>query len=207
MADLMMPGGGLTKAKLLLANANPSDVSSEKGFYSNGSKELQTGTLIERGTSQNAGGIGSGGSGSSAYIALNKIPEGIYRSNGESWAPEIRMPKTQVVSGIPWSNKTVYYSDSGDTNKNYSTTVYPGYLYLGVVVTRRTDGDGGDASLNVTNSTVYVNLTFDSSTNNSYHKAITKVCLFRPVSNGTFSASCTGGNGWVKNMIGLYRLE
>lgn len=98
MADLMLPGGGLTKAKLLLANANPSDVSSGKGFYSNGSKELQTGTLVERGTSQNAGGIGSGGSGSSAYIALNKIPEGIYRSNGESWAPEIRVNRSDVIN-------------------------------------------------------------------------------------------------------------
>lgn len=96
MADLMNPGGGLTKAKLLLANANPSDVSSGKGFYSNGNKELQTGTLIERGTNQNAGGIGSGGSGSSAYIALNGIPEGIYRSNGESWAPEIRANKAEL---------------------------------------------------------------------------------------------------------------
>lgn len=98
MADLMIPGGGLTKNKLLLANANPSDVSSGKGFYSNGSKELQTGTLVERGTSQYAGGIGSGGSGSSAYIALNKIPEGIYRSNGESWAPEIRIDRLELVS-------------------------------------------------------------------------------------------------------------
>lgn len=96
MADLMNPGGGLTKSKLLLANANPSDVSKGKSFYSNGNKELQTGTLVERGTYQNAGGIGSGGSGSSAYIAFNKIPEGIYRSNGESWAPEIRVNKAEL---------------------------------------------------------------------------------------------------------------
>ena len=98
MADLMNPGGRLTKAKLPLANANPSDVSSGKSFYSNGNKELQTGALVERGTSQYAGGIGSGGSGSSAYIALNKIPEGIYRSNGESWAPEIRIDRLELVS-------------------------------------------------------------------------------------------------------------
>ena len=60
MADLMNPGGGLTKNKLLLANANPSDVSKGKSFYSNGNKELQTGTLVERGTDQYAGGIGGG---------------------------------------------------------------------------------------------------------------------------------------------------
>lgn len=96
MADLMNPGGGLTKSKLLLANANPSDVSQGKSFYSNGSKELQTGALVERGTSQNAGGIGSGGSGSSAYIALNRIPEGIYRANGTNWGPEIRANKAEL---------------------------------------------------------------------------------------------------------------
>ena len=100
MADLMNPGGGLTKSKLLLANANPSDVSQRKSFYSNGSKELQTGTLVERGTSQNAGGIGSGGSGSSAYIALNRIPEGIYRSNGEDWSPEIRINEDTLINYI-----------------------------------------------------------------------------------------------------------
>lgn len=96
MADLMIPGGGLTKAKLLLANANPSDVSSEKGFYSNGSKELQTGTLVERGTDQYSSGVGKG----SGYIALNGIPEGIYRSNGEDWSPEIRINEDTLINYI-----------------------------------------------------------------------------------------------------------
>lgn len=103
MADLMNPGGGLTKSKLLLANANPSDVSQGKSFYSNGNKELQTGTLVERGTSQNAGGIGSGGSGSSAYIALNRIPEGIYRSNGQDWAPEIRVNRNDICDYLEFA--------------------------------------------------------------------------------------------------------
>lgn len=96
MADLMIPGGGLTKSKLLLANANPSDVSSEKGFYSNGSKELQTGTLVERGTDQYSSGVGKG----SGYIALNGIPEGIYRSNGEDWSPEIRINEDTLINYI-----------------------------------------------------------------------------------------------------------
>ena len=54
--------------------------------------------MVERGTSQNAGGIGSGGSGSSAYIALNRIPEGIYRANGTDWGPEIRANRLELVS-------------------------------------------------------------------------------------------------------------
>lgn len=128
MADLMIPGGGLTKSKLLLANANPSDVSSGKGFYSNGSKELQTGTLVERGTSQNAGGIGSGGSGSSAYIALNKIPEGIYRSNGESWAPEIRVNRSDVINYLEFVPIVIIGGAairlSSNIDSNYVSGVY-----------------------------------------------------------------------------------
>ena len=48
MADLMNPGGGLTKSKLSLADANPGDVVSPKKFYSNGDKNLKTGTMTER---------------------------------------------------------------------------------------------------------------------------------------------------------------
>lgn len=48
MADLMNPGGGLTNSKLLLADANPRDVVSPKKFYSNGDKNLKTGTITER---------------------------------------------------------------------------------------------------------------------------------------------------------------
>lgn len=128
MADLMMPGGGLTKAKLLLANANPSDVSSGKGFYSNGDKELQTGTLVERGTSQYAGGIGSGGSGSSAYIALNNIPEGIYRSNGEYWAPEIRVDRSDVINYLEFVPIVIIGGAairlSSNIDSNYVSGVY-----------------------------------------------------------------------------------
>lgn len=99
MADLMNPGGGLTKSKLELATAVESEVSQSKTFYA-GDKNLKTGTLVERGTAQNAGGIGSGGSGSSAYIAFNKIPEGIYRANGTDWGPEIRAITTDVIDYV-----------------------------------------------------------------------------------------------------------
>lgn len=99
MADLMNPGGGLTKSKLELATAVESEVSQGKTFYAR-DKTLKTGTLVERGTAQNAGGIGSGGSGSSAYIAFNRIPEGIYRANGTDWGPEIRAITTDVIDYV-----------------------------------------------------------------------------------------------------------
>ena len=131
MADLMNPGGGLTKSKLALANANPSDVSQGKGFYSNGNKELQTGTLVERGTAQNAGGIGSGGSGSSAYIALNNIPEGIYRANGTDWGPEIRVNKRKIIEYM--SPRPVYaFSCTGGRQASpYVNTAYVSASGLG----------------------------------------------------------------------------
>lgn len=97
---LQSASGGLTKSKLELATAVESEVSQGKTFYAGGSKDLKTGTLVERGTAQNAGGIGSGGSGSSAYIAFNRIPEGIYRANGTDWGPEIRALRTDVVPQI-----------------------------------------------------------------------------------------------------------
>lgn len=89
---LMSASGGLTLGKLQLANAQESDVSSGKTFYS-GDKLIKTGTLVERGQYQYAGGIGEG----SDYIALKRIPEGIYRANGSpDWAPEIRVKKTDL---------------------------------------------------------------------------------------------------------------
>lgn len=94
--DLMQPGGGLTKSKLLLANASESDVSQGKKFYA-GDKQIKTGTLVERGQYQYAGGVGCYGD----YVAFNRIPEGIYRAgNNPDWAPEIRMSEDQVINFI-----------------------------------------------------------------------------------------------------------
>lgn len=113
---LQSASGGLTKRKLELATAVESEVSQGKTFYAR-DKTLKTGTLVERGTAQNAGGIGSGGSGSSAYIAFNKIPEGIYRANGTDWGPEIRALRTDVVPQInlvrtQGVNRGVYGNDT-----------------------------------------------------------------------------------------------
>lgn len=122
MADLMNPGGGLTNSKLLLADTNPEDVAFPKKFYSNGNKEIQTGTLQERGQYQMAGGVGGGGSGSTAYVAFNDIPEGIYRKEGSDWAPEIRALKSDVLS---YMNAWIMV-DLG-TGSSFNVSSYPGY--------------------------------------------------------------------------------
>lgn len=115
MADLMIPGGGLTKSKLALANAAPSDVLHGKTFYSNGNKELQTGTIIDRGQYQ-YGGIGKG----TDYIAINSLPEGLYRSNGEDWAPEARASITDMINYICSNFRTQVIQALGIRTINYS---------------------------------------------------------------------------------------
>lgn len=129
---LQSASGGLTKSKLELATAVPGDVVAGKTFYA-GDKNLKTGTLVERGTAQNAGGIGSGGSGSSAYIAFNRIPEGIYRANGTDWGPEIRALRTDVVPQInlvrtQGVNRGVYGNDTYTVTLNQE--IKNGFLFI-----------------------------------------------------------------------------
>ena len=103
----MATAGGLTAEKLLegqsafgIAGAATSDataaanqISSGKIAYVKGSKI--TGTLAERGQAQ-FGGFGQG----NGYVAINALPEGIYRSNGAAWAPEARIATSTLASGI-----------------------------------------------------------------------------------------------------------
>ncbi len=103
----MATAGGLTAEKLLEgqsafgiagtatsdATAAANQISSGKIAYVKGSKV--TGTLAERGQSQ-YGNFGQG----NGYVAINALPEGIYRSNGAAWAPEARIATSTLASGI-----------------------------------------------------------------------------------------------------------
>lgn len=87
-------------------NASPGNVLQGITFTSTNGVNL-TGTLINRGQFQYAGGVGSGFDGleddpESEYIAFNKIPEGAYFSNGADWAPEIRIRRSVLESFIGW---------------------------------------------------------------------------------------------------------
>lgn len=95
---------------VLSGNAAASDVSSGKTFYTTDPKSKQTGTLKECGQAQTAGGWGTGGSGSDAYFAMNRIPEGIYRSGGTDWGPEVRMKQSDVRSAIGATNSANWRS-------------------------------------------------------------------------------------------------
>lgn len=78
-----------------------------------------TGTLVDRGQYQYAGGVGNGFSipedAESEYIALNKIPEGAYFSNGADWAPEVRIRRKVLEDYMGWDQ---HYEDG--YNAGYS---------------------------------------------------------------------------------------
>lgn len=95
MADLMNPGGGLTKSKLSLADASEYDVVSPKKFYSLGSKELKTGSLVDRGVETATSIQVYEGN---LYL---RIPFGAYRtSSGPDGGTEVRTPRSTALSTL-----------------------------------------------------------------------------------------------------------
>lgn len=89
--------GGTVKAADLAsqtgATAVANQISSGKTAWVNG-KQL-TGTLTERGQYQSGGAAWC-----NTYFAINSLPEGIYRSNGASWAPEARCTADQLRNAL-----------------------------------------------------------------------------------------------------------
>ena len=71
------------------ATAAANQISSGKTAWVNGQKV--TGTLTERGQYQSGGAAFTG-----SYFAISSLPEGIYRKNGASWAPEARCTADQL---------------------------------------------------------------------------------------------------------------
>lgn len=90
------PGGTVTAADLTSqtgATAAANQISSGKTAWVNGQKV--TGTLTERGQYQSGGAAFTG-----SYFAVNSLPEGIYRKNGASWAPEARCTADQLRNAL-----------------------------------------------------------------------------------------------------------
>lgn len=81
-----------------VGTASEGYVVSGKTFYSSNFKNRQTGTMVDRGQAQYAGGFGIG----DGYVAFNKIPQGWYHQNGgdSGWAPEIRMNRDTFKSNV-----------------------------------------------------------------------------------------------------------
>ena len=125
-------GGTVTAADLASqtsANAAANQISSGKTAWVNGKKV--TGTLTERGQYQNGGAAFPGN-----YFAINALPEGIYRSNGASWAPEGRCTADQLrnVLGI-----TAWKIKKGETIAGVSGNVEEYKYYQADVYARSMD--------------------------------------------------------------------
>lgn len=59
-----------------------------------------TGSMVDRGLYQYGTSFGNGNDGSNDYVAFNALPEGYYHSNGNSWAPEIRMIRSTFKNNV-----------------------------------------------------------------------------------------------------------
>lgn len=206
--SLMGTGSGLTNSKLRLANAQPDYVSSGKTFYA-GDKTLKTGTLVERGQYQNAGGIGAGGS--STYFSFKSIPEGIYRKNGSSLAPEIRLDKKTVLDYVLKSttinaNWKVLQQQSNHRYKvDFSVAAKKVYL----VVLQCSDMDGVHAYTELSipvNHHKYISYEADYTQDTNYLNASTKVCLFQADASGTCSAAVVSNGIRAVGFVGVWRV-
>nr|DAE23923.1 MAG TPA: hypothetical protein [Myoviridae sp. ctool15] len=207
---LMTASSGLTKRKLALATATPDKVSADATYYA-GDKTLKTGTLVERGTNQNAGDIGAGGSGSSAYIAFNKIPEGIYRANGAEWGPEIRASSVDVMNQALKPTSAGNYRDDGNTNSStslsHSFSLTAGCFYLFVLDVGTRDGSSINASLSTPNCTNLLNLSYSDTQDKAYYDSRLIVRIVRCNSNTTATASVNANNIRSAGRIFCYKLS
>lgn len=91
------PGGGgsyIDRPASDFGNAAASQVLSGVRFTSENGLNIQ-GSIIDRGTNQ-YGNFGEG----SDYYAINGLPQGYYKSNGFSWAPEARINKTTLRNAL-----------------------------------------------------------------------------------------------------------
>lgn len=189
------------------ATATASYVSSGKTFYA-GDKTRKTGTLVERGQYQNAGGIGAGGD--STYYAFNNIPEGIYRKNGASWAPEIRYSKGPTLDyilkataiSVQW--KALAYN-SGRLQTNFS--VKTDKVYLAVAQASAMDGNMAYTEMSLpVNKAQYVFHQQDYTQDHVYMNTSIKVCVFKAMANGTCYAAGTGNGDRAVAFVGIWQL-
>lgn len=95
-------------------DASSSDVASNKTFTSFTGIKVR-GTLADRGQYQNGTPVWC-----DTYFAINGLPEGIYRSNGASWAPEARCTAEQLRNALGINGGKII---PGNTIAGVSSTV------------------------------------------------------------------------------------
>ena len=205
--DLIQPGGGLTKSKLLLANATPDYVSEGKTFYAQ-DKILKTGTLVERGQYQNAGGIAGGDF--LAYYAFQNIPEGIYRNNGASGAPEVRYDKGLtldfILKATPISVRWAALAyNSGRLQTDFSVEANKVYLVVAQASARDQNWGYTELVINPAHQQ-YVFHEEDYTQDQLYMSTAIKVCVFKPTEAGSCYAAGVGNGVNAVAFVGVWKL-
>lgn len=142
----------------------------------------------DRGQYQYAGGIGDGNDGTQ-YIAFNAIPEGEYRSKGESWAPEIRCARESVENYIVSTDLSGITSKVVNANRagvmaSVASSFGPVCMFLHNTV--RGIGLVGIGFCSVSGNTAYINTT-------GTYRIFTR-WFNGGVNFGSFSCSWTGGS-------------
>ena len=82
-----------------LGNAKAENVLAGKTFSNEDASGIE-GTMPYRGQYQYTKSMGSG----NGYYALNEIPEGCYRAEGQSWGPEIRISAEDAKNSQMWKD-------------------------------------------------------------------------------------------------------
>lgn len=85
---------------------NPDQIAKDCVGYAQGNRVV--GILEERGQFQYGKACGGGIENGIQYVAINGIPEGIYRSYGADWAPEARINIEILLTFLRNNGYTVY---------------------------------------------------------------------------------------------------
>ena len=117
-----------------VGSATAEDVLTGKTFSSDKGVNI-AGTMPYRGQYQYTKTMGSG----NGYYALNGIPEGCYRAEGQSWAPEIRIAVDDAKKSPMWKDA---YNDGFANGKAQpkKATINIGYTKSGDWVAIRING-------------------------------------------------------------------
>lgn len=100
-----------------VGSATAENVLAGKTFSSDKGVNIE-GTMPDRGQYQYTKTMGSGGSGGNRYYTVNGIPEGYYHSDGQSWAPEIRISVDDAKNSQMWKDSYNLGFANGYNNVN-----------------------------------------------------------------------------------------
>lgn len=174
----------MSKSKLEQATADPEDVVAGKTFYAGG-KELQAGTMAERGNWGTT--ISPGGS--------VTIPQGYHSGGGV-----VRANSVGISAAI---NETYTPGDNSTTTR--STSVKAGETWIFVLLSCW--GTGGDwPSLSTPSATTLFSADSNPTRSTGYQNRPMRIRILRFNASGTVTATFKLGNEWAGVYAGFYKI-